>query len=222
MTIAANLKRVREQLGQSPVTLVAVSKYVGIAEVIEAYENGVTEFGESRIQDAIKKQDEMPPQVAEHIRWHFIGHLQSNKARKALGRFSLIHSVDSLELVQELSQQAAKKNLIQAILLQVKVLDDPNKSGFSPEALKECFQQIYKLPGLKIEGLMTMTPLTDDPSIWKECFTGLKDLKTELEERHGVRLKELSMGMSDDYIDAVKYGATIVRVGRAIFEKSEN
>lgn len=222
MTVAANLARIRESLGDSAVTVVAVSKYVGLDEIQEAVACGITEFGENKIQDALKKQDEMPPQVAEYIRWHFIGHLQSNKAKKAIGRFVLIHSVDSESLAQELSREAIKKGISQNILLQVKVLEDPGKSGFTPQMLQESFERISKLPGLKVKGLMTMTPLTDDQNIWRECFLGLKSLKEQLEKQHGVRLEELSMGMTDDYLEAVKCGATIVRIGRAIFKKTEN
>lgn len=220
MSMAEKLAAIRKSLADYPVTLIAVSKYVGLSEMKEAFENGVTEFGESRIQDALQKQSDMPPHMAEHIHWHFIGHLQSNKARKALGRFVLIHSVDSLELAIELSAQAVKMNLLQSILLQVKVVDDPTKSGFSPEALRERFKLINDLPGLKVDGLMTMTPLTDDKEVWKTCFNGLKSLRDELEERHGVRLKELSMGMSDDFELAVTCGASMVRLGSAIFENS--
>lgn len=222
MSVAANLARVKESLGKNPVTLIAVSKYVGLEEIKEAIECGVTEFAESRIQDALKKQDAMPADTAKDIRWHFIGHLQSNKVKKALGRFALIHSVDSLNLAKVLSEEALKQGLVQAILLQVKILADPDKSGFSPPELLECFSEINKLPGLKVEGLMTMTPLTDEKSIWAQCFLGLKCLKEDIEKRHGVRLKELSMGMSDDYLEAVKCGATMVRVGRSIFQKTEN
>ena len=222
MTVAANLARIRESLGSSAAKIVAVSKYVGVEEIEEAVACGVTEFGENRIQDALKKQEEMPPQVAQHIHWHFIGHLQSNKAKKAIGRFVLIHSVDSESLAEELSREAVKKELSQDILLQIKVVDDPDKSGFTPQTIKESFGRIIKLPGLRIKGLMTMTPLTQDQDIWRECFLGLKKLREELEKQHSVRLEELSMGMTDDYLEAVKYGATMVRIGRAIFKKSEN
>jgi len=222
MTVAQNLARIRATFGSKPVTLIAVSKYVGVKEIIEAFESGVTEFGESRIQDALKKQDAMPQHIAEHIRWHFIGHLQSNKARKAVGRFVLIHSVDSIHLAQELSDIASKQGLKQPVLLQVKVVDDPDKSGFAPEELLLNFQTLNLLPGLSIQGLMTMTPLTEDESVRRECFSGLRILREDLEKRYGVKLKELSMGMSDDFEEAVKCGATMVRVGRAIFEKSEN
>jgi len=220
MSVAANLAKVRESLGSSSVTLIAVSKYVGIEEIKEAFECGVTEFGESRIQDALKKQDAMPPYMAEHMHWHFIGHLQSNKAKKALGRFALIHSVDTQALAEVLSQEAVKMSIQQAVLLQVKVVDDPSKGGFTAETLRECFADLMTLPGIKIEGLMTMTPLTDDRKVWEKCFLGLASLRAELENEHGISLKELSMGMSDDFLDAVKCGATMVRVGRAIFSKN--
>jgi PLP dependent protein len=222
MSVAQNLARIRESLGSYPVTLIAVSKTAGLNEIKEAFENGVTEFGENRIQDALKKQDALPPHMAERIHWHFIGHLQSNKVRKALGRFVLIHSVDSPELALALAAEAAKQGVEQRILLQVKVVADPGKSGFSPDSLAECFAKIYKLPGLRVDGLMTMTPLTCDDGVRNECFHGLKRLKEDIEKRHGIGLKELSMGMSDDYIDAVKCGATMVRIGRAIFQKTEN
>ncbi len=221
MTIAENLADIRKSFSAKPVTLIAVSKYVGIEQITEAFENGVTEFGESKIQDALLKQNSVPPHMAEHIHWHFIGHLQSNKAKKAVGRFVLIHSVDSISLAKELSAQAVKMQTEQSVLLQVKVVDDPSKSGFSPEALKDSFRDLVDLPGLRVDGLMTMTPLTEDEDVWRRCFTGLKSLRDELEERHGVRLKELSMGMSDDYQVAVTCGATMVRLGTAIFENSK-
>ncbi|MBX9685964.1 MAG: YggS family pyridoxal phosphate-dependent enzyme [Candidatus Obscuribacterales bacterium] len=222
MSVAANLTKIRGQLKDAPVTVIAVSKYVGLPEIKEAIAAGVTEFGESRIQDALKKQEELPAELQKNIRWHFIGHLQSNKAKKAVGRFALIHSVDSFHLAKELSEEAVKQGLEQAILLQVKILNDPAKSGFSPQILQEEFSKIHDLAGLKIEGLMTMTPLTDDKEIWRQCFSGLKQLKLELESTYHLCLPELSMGMSDDYLVAVTCGATLLRIGRAIFENSEN
>lgn len=221
MTMAENLADIRKSFAGKPVTLIAVSKYVGIEQIEEAFKNGVTEFGESKIQDALLKQNSVPPHMAEHIHWHFIGHLQSNKAKKAVGRFVLIHSVDSFSLAKELSAQAVKMQTEQSVLLQVKIVDDPSKSGFGSDELKDCFRKILDLPGLRVDGLMTMTPLTEDEEVWKTCFIGLKSLRDELEKQHGVRLKELSMGMSDDYEVAVTCGATMVRVGTAIFENSQ-
>lgn len=222
MSVAANLARIREQIGGSSATLIAVSKYVGIKEIEEAFNEGVTEFGESRIQDAVEKQEALPPHMAGHIHWHFIGHLQTNKVKKAIGRFTLIHSVDSLRLAKEISEQAQKQGLEQAILLQAKIVEDENKSGFSPDELKSAFAEIMKMPGIKISGLMTMSPLTEEKSVWTECFSGLNCLRHDLEDQYSVSLPELSMGMSDDWIEALKCGATMLRIGRAIFENSEN
>lgn len=222
MSVAANIARIRKEFGDSKAALIAVSKYVGVEKMVEAFEVGVTEFGESRIQDALQKQTDVPPHMAEHIHWHFIGHLQTNKVKKTVGNFKLIHSVDSFRLAEEISKEAVRLGILQAILLQAKIVRDENKSGFSPEDLKACFAQIMNLPGIKIEGLMTMSPLTDEKSVWRECFLGLKSLRDELEKSYSVSLPELSMGMSDDWIEALKCGATMVRIGRAIFENSEN
>lgn len=219
MSVSANLARIRQRLGGANVTLIAVSKYVRLDSVIEACREGVTEFGESRIQDALDKQEMMPPDMAQYIHWHFIGHLQTNKVKKAVGRFALIHSVDSLRLAKELNSAAEKENLIQAVLLQVKVEEDPGKSGFSPSELTENMHEILALTSLKIEGLMTMAPLTEDQNVWKRCFDGVRILRDELEQEFSISLPELSMGMSDDWPLAVACGATMIRLGRSIFEK---
>ena len=134
-----------------------------------------------------------------------------------IGKFALIHSVDSMRLAEEVSNAAVKEGLVQPILLQVKVADDPHKSGFTVDELREQFSEVLKLNGIKVKGLMTITPLTEDRELTARCFTGLRDLRDELEGAHGVKLDELSMGMSDDYSEAVACGATMVRIGRAIF-----
>jgi PLP dependent protein len=217
MSVAANLARIRDTIGCSEVRLVAVTKNVAMAHVEEAFKNGVTEFGENRVLDAVEKQNAVPPYMADKIRWHFIGHLQTNKVKKVVGNFALIHSVDSLRLAEEISREAQKRSIEQPILLQVKVVEDNTKSGFSPEELKAQFETIRALPNLKIEGLMTMAPFVDDQNVWRQCFNGAKQLRDELETAHGVKLKELSMGMSDDFQEAVRCGATMVRLGRAVF-----
>lgn len=222
MSVAANLSRINEILAKADVTLIAVSKYVEMDGIREAIDCGVTEFGESRLADAIKKQSQLPPELAERTHWHFIGHLQTNKVKKAVGKFDLIHSVDSIRLAKEISDEAVKKEILQPVLLQVKMLTDPNKSGFSPKELKESLACLRELPGIKIEGLMTISPLTQDRSVWRECFLGLRQLREELEQEQALSLKELSMGMSDDWMEAVGCGATMVRIGRAIFDKLEN
>lgn len=214
--LAANLAQVREAISDSTVKLIAVTKNATNAQIEEAFELGLSDFGESRLQDALKKRDALPPLVASQSNWHFIGHLQSNKVKHAVGNFSLIHSVDSIELAREISRIATQKGQTQAILLQVKVVPDDSKSGFTPQSLREAMAEIVALPSIKVEGLMTITPLTDDHNIWKQSFNGLAMLRDELSKTYGP-LKELSMGMSDDWREAITCGSTMIRLGRALF-----
>lgn len=217
MSVASNLARINNTLGVLPVTLVAVSKGVDMSLIAEAFESGVTEFGENRVQDALRKQDAMPAQMADKIHWHFIGHLQTNKVKKVVGRFALIHSVDSIRLAEEISREAQSAGITQSVLLQVKVVEDNSKTGFSPDELREHIAQIHALPNLQVEGLMTITPASADNLVWQQCFEGLRNLRDELQRDFGYALKELSMGMSEDWETAVKSGATMVRLGRAVF-----
>jgi pyridoxal phosphate enzyme (YggS family) len=218
MSVADNLARIRETVGAYPVKLIAVSKSVGPEKVAEAFQQGVTEFGENRVQDALRKRDGMTAELADNINWHFIGHLQTNKVKQVVGKFSLIHSIDSLRLAEELSKVAGKEGIVQAILLQVKMAEDPTKGGFTADDLRRDFGKVLALPGIKVSGLMTITPLTADRDLCERCFCGLRDLRDELEKTHGVKLDELSMGMSDDYPEAIRCGSTMVRIGRAIFQ----
>lgn len=216
--MADNLARIREIIGAQPVKLVAVTKNIGVKGIEEAYNLGVTEFGENRVQDALAKQRDLSEQIAHKIHWHFIGHLQSNKVRQAVGQFVLIHSIDSLRLAQEVSKEAGKRHMVQPILIQVKLIADPGKYGFTVETLHRDFAAILTLPNITVEGLMTIAPLTDDPKVWRQCFAGLRSLRDELSARHGVPLRELSMGMSQDFKEAVSCGSTILRLGRAVFD----
>jgi pyridoxal phosphate enzyme (YggS family) len=217
MSVAENLARIKEILGARPVKLVAVTKNADPAQIEEAFQSGVTEFGENRLQDALRKREQLPPYVEEHVNWHFVGHLQMNKVRQTIGRFVLVHSVDSLKLANELSKAASNMSVVQSILLQVKVLADPAKTGFTIEELQSQFAEIKNLPNLSVKGLMTMTPLTDDRVVWRRCFNGLKELRDDLMAAHKVKLDELSMGMTHDWQEAVNCGSTMIRLGRAIF-----
>jgi len=216
--VASNLARIRGAMGGSKVTLIAVAKSASLTQIEEAFENGVTEFGENRIQDAIDRRGNLPERIAANCNWHFIGHLQTNKVKKAVGYFQLIHSVDSLRLASEISLEARKKNMVQSVLLQVKILSDDTKSGYNPETLKKEMAELLSLSNIKIEGLMTISPLIEDRETWFRCFNGLRNLRDELEQKHSIELKELSMGMSADWLEAVEAGATMVRLGRAIFQ----
>jgi pyridoxal phosphate enzyme (YggS family) len=218
MSVADNLARIREALGSRPVQLIAVTKRASASQVEDAFAHGVTEFGENRVQDALARKEMLPPPVATGSNWHFIGRLQTNKVKQVIGNFSLIHSVDSLHLAQEISRTAEKKGLVQPILLQVKIAEDPSKAGLSVEDLKQILPEVLKLSHVKVQGLMTIAPLTEDRFVWRRCFVGLKELRDELSRTHGVELKELSMGMTDDWQEAVAAGATMIRLGRAIFE----
>jgi len=215
--VADNLARIRECIGAQPVKIVAVTKYTGPEGIEEAFNCGVTEFGENRVQDLLRKREQLPARVRDQINWHFIGHLQTNKVKQVVGNCVLIHSIDSLNLAESVSKQAAKNGIIQPVLLQVKIASDPGKFGFSENELTRDFPLIVRLPNLKVEGLMTITPLSDDPALWQQCFQGLRALRDRLEQAHALRLPELSMGMSNDWPEAVRCGATMVRLGRSIF-----
>ncbi len=219
MSVADNLARIRETIGSRPVRLVAVTKNVGPEEIREAFRCGVTTFGENRVQDALEKQDLLAGTLAGKVDWHLVGHLQTNKVRKAIGRFALIHSVDSLRLAEEISSCCRRHGMVQPLLLQVKILPDPAKSGFDPASLRASLPDILALPGIKVEGLMTITPLGQDPGVWRRCFSGLRDLRDELEQEFAIKLPELSMGMSQDWREAISCGATMVRLGRAVFAR---
>ncbi len=219
--MADNLARIRENIGVYPVKLIAVSKGATPDMVMEAFRSGVTEFGENRVVDFLKKKNEMPEMVQDKIHWHFIGHLQTNKVNKVVGEVTLIHSIDSLRLAQEVSLQAEKKGLVQSVLLQVKMLEDPAKSGFTPNELRSQFAELQKLSSIKVCGLMTISPNTTDATIWHNCFEGLKLLRDELQMQFDIELKELSMGMTQDYEEALACGSTMVRIGRAIFGKDD-
>jgi pyridoxal phosphate enzyme (YggS family) len=217
MSVTENIARIRERFSSHSVRLIAVTKNARNKQIEEAFTSGVTEFGESRVQDALKKMDAMPPWLMEKASWHFIGHLQTNKVKQAVGKFSLIHSVDSLRLAQEISRMAQIKQITQPILLQVKLANDPSKSGFTPEELKSQIHEIMKLPNIDCRGLMTITPKDATGEVRQNCFLGLQHLRDEIEKKTGFKLPELSMGMSDDWQEALACGSTMLRIGTAIF-----
>jgi len=222
--IARNLEEVRKQIeaaarraGRDPaaVKLVAVSKTVEMARLKEALAAGQNIFGENYLQEAKAKIEALGPGAS----WHFIGHLQTNKAKAAVELFQLIHSVDRLHLAQSLEQAAARREKVQEILLQVNLAGEESKSGATPEAIPELFREISRLPHLRVAGLMTMPPWFADPEAVRPYFRALRELRTRLLQLDLGPLPELSMGMSGDFEAAVEEGATLVRVGTAIFGK---
>jgi pyridoxal phosphate enzyme (YggS family) len=220
--IADRLKRVRARLTEAAqranrptgeVKLVAVSKGHDVEKVRLALEDGQIIFGESKVQEARAKI----PLLPSHLSWHFIGHLQKNKVRHALPLFGLIHSVDSLDLAQQIQRIAREDGLYPRVLLEVNVAGEGTKFGFSPEDLNETMEQLLMLDRLSIEGLMTIPPIAEEVEASRRYFATLRQLRDRLETDFDLRLPALSMGMSDDYAIAIEEGATFVRVGTAIF-----
>lgn len=222
--LAANIERARTSIaeaasraGRTPeeITLVAVSKTVPLALVQMAYNLGVTDFGENRVQDALPKIEAFHP---ANLRWHMIGHLQSNKAKKVIGAFSSVQSVDSLHLAQVLNRYAEESGVTLPILLQVNVSGEASKEGMTLEETPEVAQQILELPSLRIDGLMTIAPIVEHMEETRPVFRGLRELRDQLRELFpSCSWQHLSMGMTNDYPVAIEEGATIVRIGRAIF-----
>src|SRR5438874_9026072 len=221
-SVAENLERVREQIARAAakvgrvggeIELVAVTKTHPAEKVREAIEAGQNLFGESRVQEARAKIPELP----SNLRWHFVGHLQKNKIRHALPLFEMIHSVDSLGLAQEINRIAEEEGMHPRVLLEVNVAGEGSKFGFSPDKLRDQMEALLALPRLSIEGLMTIPPLAEEAEASRKYFVQLRELRDRLQTEFHVDLGQLSMGMTNDFPIAVEEGATLVRVGTAIF-----
>lgn len=215
--ISENIVRIIKEIDPDKVRIIAVTKYVGTEEIIEAYQAGIRNFAENKIQDAERKKAEIPD-IEKDFTWHFVGHLQTNKVRKVVGNFEYIHSIDSLKLAQCVSENAKSKQISQKILIQVNVAEENTKFGFSVNEVKEVFHRILKLDSTSVVGLMTMAPYTLDENIQRNTFRQLKELRDYLEEKFKCSLPELSMGMSNDYKIAVQEGATMIRLGQVLFK----
>jgi pyridoxal phosphate enzyme (YggS family) len=195
------------------IELLAVSKTHPAEKVGEAVTAGQLLFGESKIQEARVKI----PLLPSHLRWHFIGHLQKNKIRHALPLFELIHSIDSVDLAQQVDRIAKEEGFFPRVLLEVNVAGEGTKFGFKPEALERAIEQLLQLQRLSIEGLMTIPPLAPEKEKSRPYFARLRYFRDELEQKFNVKLPHLSMGMSDDFTVAIEEGATLIRVGTRIF-----
>jgi pyridoxal phosphate enzyme (YggS family) len=220
--IAENLAVLRQKIeetcrrsGRNPeeVKLIAVSKYFGVDVIIEAKNCGLTDFGENRAQELTLKYEKLGDSVV----WHMIGTLQKNKVKYAVNSAELIHSVDSIELVEEINKRAEKVRKIQKILLEVKTSEEETKSGLETEnEILSLVKRCSELDNIELKGLMTMAPLTEDANIIRKSFRDLRNLKDQINNK-GYNLTELSMGMTSDFEIAIEEGATMIRIGSAIF-----
>ncbi len=221
--VAGNIKAVREKIvkaaskaGTDPSTilLVAVSKTVGFEEVKSAYQNGVTDFGENRVQELMRKQSEYP-----QARWHMIGHLQTNKVKRVIGRACLIHSLDRWALAEYIERRAEKAGVLVPTLLQINVSGEKTKGGVAPSEAKDFLGSLNEFAHLQVQGLMTMAPEFDDTEEARPIFKAMRRLFDTIKRQkyNQVEMRYLSMGMTQDFEVAIEEGANIIRVGRAVF-----
>jgi pyridoxal phosphate enzyme (YggS family) len=220
--LAANLERVLAQISdaarkarRSPddVQLVAISKAHDADKIRAVHDLGQPIFGESRVQEARAKIPELP----SSLRWHFVGHLQKNKIRHALPLFELFHSVDQVDLARDMNRIAEEEGMHPRVLLEVNVAGEGSKFGFQPDKLRAEMETLLALPQLSILGLMTIPPLAEEAEASRRFFVQLRELRDDLQTEFHVDLAQLSMGMTNDFPVAVEEGATLVRVGTAIF-----
>ncbi len=230
--VAVRLDEVRRRIAEacrrherSPqdVTLVAVSKRIDLSLVADACAAGQWDLGENRVLDALQRMDDLPALLAErgldpgNLHWHFIGHLQRNKARKASGRFTLLHGIDSLELARRLSDLAVAQQRRESVLLEVNISGEPQKNGVAPQDAVALAGNLAELPGLALDGMMGMARFGDDETGQRRSFALLRELNEQARAATGLALPVLSMGMSGDFEAAIAEGSTLVRIGTAIF-----
>ncbi|MEO1522660.1 MAG: YggS family pyridoxal phosphate-dependent enzyme [Cyanobacteria bacterium J06633_2] len=216
LSVGDRCRFIRQQIPET-VKIIAVTKTVPVSAMREAYQAGIRDFGESRVQEAIAKQSEL--EDYDDIQWHLIGHLQRNKARKAVQHFDWIHSVDNLKIAQALNQAAKEIGNTPRACLQVKMLPDPNKYGWEPDALLNDLPTLDQCAHLNLCGLMAIPPLGLSSNEALDYFTKVSELSDTIQSTPlaHIRLEEISMGMSSDYSLAVKAGATMIRPGRILF-----
>ncbi len=218
-TVRQNLLQIQEEIAPYKPNIIAVTKYFDESAIIEAYNAGLRNFAESRAVEAVEKINNLPQEIRSNSKFHFIGHLQTNKVKKVLSTFDYIHSVDSLKLAKVISEDAQNIGKVQNILLQVNNANEEQKFGFSKQEIFEVFPLIKELKSINVVGLMNMAPLGAQEYELDKLFGEVFEIKTQLEQKFDCNLKELSMGMSQDYKIAVKHGSTMLRIGRKLFIK---
>ena len=216
--VGANLLRIREEIEPCKPRIIAVTKYFGKDAIIKAFESGIRDFGESRAIEACEKISNLPQEIKENSTFHFIGHLQTNKVKHVVKVFDYIHSVDSFKLAESISFHAKEIGKVQKILIQINNANEEQKFGFSKEEVFKFFGEILKLEGLEIAGVMNMAPFGIEEGEIKRLFNEIRNIKSDLEKEFDCNLKEISMGMSQDYKIAANSGSTMLRIGRKLFE----
>ncbi|HBG16574.1 MAG TPA: YggS family pyridoxal phosphate-dependent enzyme [Firmicutes bacterium] len=229
LNMEKNLESVRERISKAlavagrkaaDLTMLAVTKYINAGEIKKLVHLGIRDFGENRIQDALNKQEELSTlTLTSNLNWHYIGSLQTNKARQAVANFDLIHSLDRFNLATELNRQGVMQGKKVPVLIQVNISGEVTKHGLAPDKVIDFYQKIMRMPGLTLSGLMTMAPYMSDPQGTRPVFQKLRILFERIKQEFnpGPQWRELSMGMSNDFEVAIEEGATIVRIGSAIF-----
>ena len=205
----------RAQRDINDVTLIAVSKTKPVSALQDAYDAGMRDFGENKVQELMDKI----PQLPDDIRWHMIGHLQRNKVKYIVDKVYLIHSVDSYRLAEEISKEALKKNVVVNILVEVNIASETTKFGTTSQEAIELVEKIAVLPGIMVKGLMTIAPYVENPEENRQHFVRLRQLSVDIKSKNidNVSMEILSMGMTGDYMVAIEEGATYIRVGTGIF-----
>ena len=217
-TVKRNLLQIQEDVAPYKPNIIAVTKYFDENAIVDAYNAGLRNFAESRVIEAIEKIERLPLEIRKNSTFHFIGHLQTNKVKKVIKYFDYIHSVDRLKLAENISDEAQKVGKIQKILLQINNANEEQKFGFSKEEVFEIFPSIQNLPSINVVGVMNIAPLGLSEDELGNLFEEISQIKTQLETKYNCKLKEISMGMSQDYKIAVRHGATMVRIGRKLFK----
>lgn len=216
--IFKNFEKIKAQIVPYNPTIIAVTKYFDEKQIIKYYDMGFRDFGENRVKDALDKIEKLPEEIKENSKFHLIGHLQTNKAKLAVGKFDLIHSVDTVKLAKIINEEAKKLGIVQKILLQINNAKEEQKSGFYENEIKEAFSEIMKLDSVKICGVMNMAPIDSSDDLLHKLFGNIKQIYDDLQSEFGVELQYISMGMSRDYKIALEEGANMIRLGRILFE----
>ena len=217
-TIKKNLLQIQEDIAPYRPNIIAVTKYFDENAIIEAYNAGLRNFGESRVIEASKKINNLPQEIRKNSIFHFIGHLQTNKVKKAIEIFDYIHSVDSVKLAEKISEEAGEIGKVQKILVQINNAGEEQKFGFSKDEIFDVFARIIKLKNLEIKGVMNMAPLGAPDNELTKLFREIREIRDNLEKKFDCKLNDISMGMSQDYKIAAREGSTMLRIGRKLFK----